>query len=202
MSALTSRAAATVITALTATVVAACSHPTATATSSTRPATTTPAAATSSTAKSRSTAPGEMPTYTTAPLTDGETLWLASFTRMEMTLTRSLQKLPAKTSPSSMVALADALRGCGSTLTRIGVPSQHLQPVYRLAQQECAAYDRAAPCLETLAAIPSTLGVGSADERKLSQATDCVTAGMRDGDVAMENAVNKSIEIKAASGDI
>jgi hypothetical protein len=195
MSVLTRRGAAAVFTALTVTVVTACSHSGPTATS---PAP--PTQATQSPATPITTASGTA-IDTTAPLTDTETLWLASFNRMEMTLSNSLNKAPQNLTPSSMLTMADALRGCGRTLTRLGPPSQRLQPVYQPAQQECAAYDRAAQCLDTVAAMGNTT-VGSPEERKFSQAMDCVSAGMRDGGVAMTSAMKKSTEIRAASGDL
>jgi hypothetical protein len=139
---------------------------------------------------------------TTAPLTDKEILWLVSLNRMETTLGNSLNRAPENLTRSSMLAMADALRGCSRTLTRVGAPSQRLQPVYQPAQQECAAFDRAAQCLETLAAMGTTMGPGSAEERKFSKATDCLSAGMRDGGVAMASVMKKSADIRTASGDM
>jgi hypothetical protein len=101
-----------------------------------------------------------------------------------------------------MLAMAAALRDCSRTLTRIGAPSQRLQPVYQPARQECAAFDRAVPCLDALAAMSTTMGPGSAEERKFTQATDCIAAGMRDGGVAMANAMKASVQIRTASGDM
>jgi len=121
---------------------------------------------------------------------------------MEVTLSNSLQKLPKNLTSPSMITMADSLRICGRTLTRLGAPSQRLQPVYQPARQECAAYDHVAQCLETVAALGDTVTAGSPEERKMSQRMDCVSAGMRDGGVAMASAMNKSTEIRTASGDM
>jgi hypothetical protein len=137
-------------------------------------------------------------------LTDEETLWLAAFNRMEKAVGDSLNNAPATLTQSSELAEAAGLRVCSSTLTSINVPSPRLQPVYQPAQQECAAFDKAATCLETLAAMGDNpkIAPGSDAERKFSQATDCFAAGMNDGGVAMSSAMQKSSDIRTASGDM
>ena len=71
-----------------------------------------------------------------------------------------------------MRALEDGMRGCTRELARLGVPSDRLQPVYKLAQKGCAQYDKAAECFATAAEIGAPVS-GTSEERKFNDAIDC-----------------------------
>jgi hypothetical protein len=188
------RVTAVVVTVLTVTVLTACSQA--------EP--TTPSVAPSTRTTAPSTTTSSTVTATTQPLTDAESAWLAAVSKIAATLNRGLVGGPEEvTTRSSMLAMADTLRGCSRGLARIGPPSQRLQPVYQAVKQACGHYDKAAGCTQTAAAaIGTPITPGSPEERKITQAMDCVSAGVTDGGTSIADAQAKSIQIRAASGDL
>jgi hypothetical protein len=136
-----------------------------------------------------------LPPATTAPLSEADLTWLNSFN----TLTRALLTddiAPTQTStPTDVGVIEQHIRGCSRTLTRIGSPSQRLQPVYTRTEQACQHYDKAAACAHTLA-------TGAHGNRQANEAVDCLSAGMLDGGKLLADAKIKSIQIKTASGDL
>jgi hypothetical protein len=77
-----------------------------------------------------------------------------------------------------MLTMASALRGCTSTIARLGRPSDpRLLPVYEPMVKACAQFAKAAKCLTTLAV--------SQDYSQVNKAATCMSATMSAGSTKM-----------------
>ena len=90
------------------------------------------------------------------------------------------------------------MRGCTRELARLGLSSDRLQPVYKLAQKGCAQYDKAAECIATAAEIGAPVS-GTSEERKFTDPIDCAFSATNRGASLLADAVEKGSEIKNAA---
>jgi hypothetical protein len=131
-------------------------------------------------------------------MTAEETAWLGALDSLAKKMERAFTDSPTYLTSSSLASMADALRTCGHELTRIGPPSDRLQPVYALAKRACAAFDKGARCLATAAHIGTPMA-GSAADRKFSQALDCGFASSQ-GSAPLTNAIIEGQDINKRLG--
>jgi hypothetical protein len=132
-------------------------------------------------------------------MTGNELLWLEAVGKLHTKMDKVLTDAPTNMTSSTMGTLSAQLRGCSRGLARLGAPSDRLQPVYKLAKQGCAQYDKAAKCFATAASIGAPLA-GTAQERTFNQALDCGFAVPGMGSALLAEAEAKGFEIKEAAG--
>ena len=156
----------------------------ATTPSATSVATTTTAAATTTTAGS---------------LTGEELVWLEGIRKLHAKADKVLSDAPSDMTPSALGTLATKMRGCSRDLTRLGAPTDRLQPVHTLAEKGCAQYDKAATCFATAASIGIPIA-GTSQERRFNQALDCGFAAPGKGSLLLAEAEAKGFEIKETAG--
>jgi hypothetical protein len=105
----------------------------------------------------------------TGPLTGPELLWLQAISREQMKINNALGKEPATPTKAQMLTVASVLRGCTTTINRLGRPSNpRLLPVYEPMVKACAQFAKAAKCQTTLAV--------SQDYGEVSKAATCMSA--------------------------
>ena len=164
----------------------------------TTPAPTTPAAIAPSTS-TLALPPTPAPSATASgPMTGDELVWLEAINGLLMKSQKVLGGSPCCETKAQMRALEDGMRGCTRELARLGLPSDRLQPVYKLAQKGCAQYDKAAECFATAAEIGAPVS-GTSEERKFNDAIDCAFSAPNRGAILLADAVEKGSEIKNAA---
>jgi hypothetical protein len=105
----------------------------------------------------------------TGPLTGPELLWLQAISREQMKINNALGKEPATPTKAQMLTVASVLRGCTTTINRLGRPGNpRLLPVYEPMMKACAQFAKAAKCQTTLAV--------SQDYGQVSKAATCMSA--------------------------
>jgi hypothetical protein len=105
----------------------------------------------------------------TGPLTGPELLWLQAVSREQAEINNALTAEPTTPTKAQMLTLASVLRGCTTTISRLGRPdNQRLLPVYDAMVKACAQFAKAARCQTTLAV--------SQDYDQVSKAGDCMSA--------------------------
>jgi hypothetical protein len=129
----------------------------------------------------------------TEALTGSELVWLQAIDREQATINSALEKEPATPSPAQMLAVASALRGCITTVTRLGRPSDpRLLPVFESMMKACAQFAKAAKCQTTLAV--------SNDPAQLNEAASCISATTLAGGQEMATAEEAIIRLEHPSG--
>jgi hypothetical protein len=147
---------------------------------------TSPASPASSTNTSASTAP-------TGPLTGAELLWLQAVDREQSKINNALGKLPTTPTKAQMLELASVLRGCTTTMTRLGRPTDpRLLPVFEPMMKACAQFAKAAKCQTTLAV--------SNDFAKINRAASCMSATTSTGGMEMVTAEEANLQLQHPSG--
>jgi hypothetical protein len=145
---------------------------------------------------SPSLSPSPSATTSAAPtgvLTGSELVWLQAIDREQAKITNALAKEPATPSPAQMLAVASALRGCKTTVSRLGRPSDpRLLPVFESMMKACAQYAKAARCQATLAV--------SNDPAQLNEAASCISATTLAGGKEMATAEEAIIRLEHPSG--
>ncbi len=132
------------------------------------------------------------------PMTGDELVWLEAINKLH-TDGNWFLGLPCCVTTAQMRAIEEEMRGCTRELARLGLPTDRLLPVYKLAQKGCAEYDKAAECMATAATIGAPL-VGTSAERKSGEALDCAFSAPYEGASLLADAVERGFEIKAAAG--
>jgi len=84
-----------------------------------------------------------------------------------------------------------------TALDRLSLPTDRLRPVYEVAKQGCAQYEKAGTCFATAARL-GVVVAGSADEQKQRQAEDCGFAAPGDGSKLFADAEIKGFELSEA----
>ena len=143
------------------------------------------------------------PTTTTVPpMTTEELAWLKAVTRLHKRMDKALQENVTLTR-AKMTSYANTLRTCSRELTRIGSPTDRLQPVYVVVQKACRTYDKGAKCWATAASVSMADGgvvAGTPEERIQSRAIECGGAAVGNGSNLLGDAEAKGEEIKAKYG--
>jgi hypothetical protein len=86
-----------------------------------------------------------------------------------MKINNALGKEPATPTRAQMLTVASVLRGCTTTINRLGRPGNpRLLPVYEPMVKACAQFAKAAKCQTTLAV--------SQDYGQVSKAATCMSA--------------------------
>ena len=126
-------------------------------------------------------------------LTGSELVWLQAIDREQAKITNALAKEPATPSAAQMLAVASALHGCTTTVTRIGRPSDpRLLPVFESMMKACAEFAKAARCQTTLAV--------SNDPAQLNEAASCISATTLAGGKEMATAEEAIIRLEHPGG--
>ena len=129
----------------------------------------------------------------TGVLTGSELVWLQAIDREQAKITNALAKEPATPSAAQMLAVASALRGCTTTVTRIGRRSDpRLLPVFESMMKACAQFAKAAKCQTTLAV--------SNDPAQLNEAASCISATTLAGGKEMATAEEAIIRLEHPGG--
>ena len=162
-------------------------------------ATSTAASTPSSTNLTTTTTAAATTTTTLGAMTGDELVWLEGIRKLHTKADKVLSDAPSSMTSSTMGTLAAKMRSCSRELARLGAPTERLRPVYKLAKQGCAQYDKAAGCFATAASIGAPLA-GTAEERRFNQALDCGFAAPGKGSLLLANAEAKGFEIKETTG--
>jgi len=153
-------------------------------------------AATASSPIPADTAPAAAPSATRA-LSGGQVAWLAGISSLQTTMENAMGPGSVVITPASLRVMARRLGHCTNDLAKLGPATKRLQPVYRIARQSCAQYERGAACAAAAARIsPRLAGKAAA---KLNRLTDCSLADVNRGSARMADAVVKGSEIQGAS---
>jgi hypothetical protein len=143
------------------------------------------------------------PTTTTVPpLMAEELAWLKAVTTLHKKMDKALQENVTLTR-AKMTSYATTLRACSRELTRIGSPTDRLQPVHVVVKKACRTYDKGAKCWATAASVSMADGgvvAGSPEERIQSRAIECGGAAIGNGSNLLADAEAKGEEIKAKYG--
>jgi hypothetical protein len=127
-----------------------------------------PAGPTSHSASSSPSATVSPSAAPTGPLTGPELLWLQAISREQMKINNALGKEPTTPTKAQMLTVASVLRGCTTTINRLGRPSDpRLLPVYEPMVKACAQFAKAAKCETTLAV--------SQDYGQVNEAAACMS---------------------------
>jgi hypothetical protein len=144
------------------------------------------------------------PTTTTVPpLTAEELAWLKAVTRLHTKMDKILQQSNVTLTRAKMTSYATTLRACSRELTRIGAPTDRLQPVYVVVKKACRTYDKGAKCWATAASVSMADGgviAGTSEERIQNRAIECGGAAVGNGSNLLADAEAKGEEIKAKYG--
>jgi hypothetical protein len=154
-----------------------------------------------------STASGQSTTTTVAPTTvpplmAEEVAWLKAVTTLHKKMDKALQQSVTLTR-AKMTSYATTLRTCSRELTRIGSPTDRLQPVHVVVKKACRTYDKGAKCWATAANVSMADGgvvAGTPEERIQSRAIECGGAAIGNGSNLLADAEAKGEEIKAKYG--
>jgi hypothetical protein len=143
------------------------------------------------------------PTTTTVPpLMAEELAWLKAVTTLHKKMDKALQENVTLTR-AKMTSYATTLRACSRELTRIGSPTDRLQPVQVVVKKACRTYDKGAKCWATAARVSMADGgvvAGTPQERIQSRAIECGGAAIGNGSNLLADAEAKGEEIKAKYG--
>jgi hypothetical protein len=143
------------------------------------------------------------PTTTTVPpMTTEELAWLKAVTTLHKKMDKALQE-NATLTRAKMTSYATTLRACSRELTRIGSPTDRLQPVHVLVKKACRTYDKGAKCWATAARVSMADGgvvAGSPQEPIQSRAIECGGAAIGNGSNLLADAEAKGEELKAKYG--
>jgi hypothetical protein len=143
------------------------------------------------------------PTSTTVPpLTAEELAWLKAVRTLHEKMDKALQRSVTLTR-AKMTSFATTLRACSRALTRIGAPTDRLQPVHGIVKKACRTYDKGAECWARAASVSMADGgvvAGTAEERIQSRAIECGGAAIGNGSNLLGDAEAKGEEIKARYG--
>jgi hypothetical protein len=143
------------------------------------------------------------PTTTTVPpLMAEELAWLKAVTTLHKKMDKALQENVTLTR-AKMTSYATTLRACSRELTRIGSPTDRLQPVHVVVKKACRTYDKGAKCWATAARVSMADGgvvAGTPEERIQSRAIECGGAAVGNGSNLLADAEAKGEEIKAKYG--
>jgi hypothetical protein len=143
------------------------------------------------------------PTTTTVPpLMAEEVAWLKAVTTLHKKMDKALQENVTLTR-AKMTSYATTLRTCSRELTRIGSPTDRLQPVHVVVKKACRTYDKGAKCWATAARVSMADGgvvAGTPQERIQSRAIECGGAAVGNGSNLLADAEAKGEEIKAKYG--
>ena len=152
---------------------------TSTSTSTSTPSPTTPAATTSA----------------SRPLTDEERAWLRAITKLHQNIDKVfLQEGSVTVTPSTLRSWETTMRSCSKELTRLGSPSERLQPVLVLVQKACKQFDKGAACFAEAAR-----DLNSAS-KTVEQKLTCGSNAEGDGSNLLGEAEAKGKEIDLAAG--
>jgi hypothetical protein len=140
------------------------------------------------------------PTTTTVPpMTTEELAWLKAVTTLHKKMDKALQENVTLTR-AKMTSYATTLRACSRELTRIGSPTDRLQPVHVVVKKACRTYDKGAKCWATAASVSMADGgvvAGTPEERIQNRAIECGGAAIGNGSNLLADAEAKGEEIKA-----
>jgi hypothetical protein len=143
------------------------------------------------------------PTTTTVPtMTTEELAWLKAVTTLHKKMDKALQENVTLTR-AKMISYATMLRACSRELTRIGSPTDRLQPVHVVVKKACRTYDKGAKCWATAARVSMADGgvvAGTPEEPIQSRAIECGGAAIGNGSNLLADAEAKGEEIKAKYG--
>jgi hypothetical protein len=142
------------------------------------------------------------PTTTVPPLTAEELAWLKAVATLHKKMDKALQQSVTLTR-AKMTSYATTLRACSRELTRIGSPTDRLQPVHVVVKKACRTYDKGAKCWATAASVSMADGgvvAGTPEERIQSRAIECGGAAVGNGSNSLADAEAKGEEIKAKYG--
>jgi len=142
------------------------------------------------------------PTTTVPPLTAEELAWLKAVRTLHKKMDKALQQSVTLTR-AKMTSYATTLRGCSRELTRIGSPTDRLQPVHVIVKKACRTYDKGAKCWATAASVSMADGgviAGTSEERIQNRAIECGGAAIGNGSNLLADAEAKGEEIKAKYG--
>jgi hypothetical protein len=142
------------------------------------------------------------PTTTIPPLMAEEVAWLKAVTTLHKKMDKALQQ-SATLTRAKMTSYATTLRTCSRELTRIGSPTDRLQPVHVVVKKACRTYDKGAKCWATAASVSLADGgvvAGTPEERIQSRAIECGGAAIGNGSNLLADAEAKGKEIKAKYG--
>ena len=105
----------------------------------------------------------------TGPLTGPELLWLQAVSTEQTEINNALEREPTTPTTAQMLTVASVLRGCTTTINRLGRPGNpRLLPVYEPMVKACAQFAKAAKCQTTLAV--------SQDYGQVNEAATCMSA--------------------------
>jgi hypothetical protein len=160
--------------------------------------------------KNASTASGQATTSTTVapttttvpPLMAEELAWLKAVTTLHKKMDKALQENVTLTR-AKMTSYATTLRACSRELTRIGSPTDRLQPVHVVVKKACRTYDKGAKCWATAARVSMADGgvvAGTPEEPIQSRAIECGGAAVGNGSNLLADAEAKGEELKAKYG--
>jgi hypothetical protein len=130
-------------------------------------------------------------------MTGDELVWLDGIRTLHQTMDKILTAAPTPITTDSMGSLGDQFAGCTTALDRLSLPTDRLRPVYEVAKQGCAQYEKAGTCFATAARL-GVVVAGSADEQKQRQAEDCGFAAPGDGSKLFADAEIKGFELSEA----
>jgi hypothetical protein len=156
----------------------------------------------STTAGQATTSTTVAPTTTVPPMTAEELAWLKAVTTLHQKMDKALQQ-SATLTRAKMTSYATTLRACSRELTRIGSPTDRVQPVHVVVKKACRTYDKGAKCWATAARVSMADGgvvAGTPEERIQSRAIECGGAAIGNGSNLLADAEAKGEEIKAKYG--
>jgi hypothetical protein len=128
------------------------------------------------------------------PLSGDELVWLEAVG----TLHKAMDSTPTVLKTDTMRSFADTLGSCTHRLDGLGTLTDRLQPVYEIAKQGCAQYEKGSQCFAT-AANYDVVVAGSDAERKQSEAVDCAIAAIGEGSRLFAEAEGKGFAIRQAA---
>jgi hypothetical protein len=130
----------------------------------------------------------------TAPagrLSPQDRAWIEAFDNLSAQLLDPFSGSPAPTAKTmtqhDIQVDAQRLRGCSQ--------------VYVLVQKACQQFDKAAGCEDTMASIPAGLPAGDPRIQQATEAGDCATGAMLDGDNRLAEAKSAIVQVRLDSGD-
>jgi hypothetical protein len=142
-------------------------------------------------------------TSTVPPMTAEELAWLKAVTTLRTKVEKAFSGTTVALTRAKMTSYAAALRTCSRELSRIGSPSDRLEPVYVIVKKACRTFDKGAKCFATAARVSMADGgvvVGTPAERTQRKALECGGAAQGNGFNLLVEAEAKGEEIKARTG--
>ena len=129
----------------------------------------------------------------TGPLTGPELLWLQAISREQAKINDALGNEPTTPTKAQMLTVASVLRGCTTTINRLGRPGNpRLLPVYEPMVKACAQFAKAAKCQTTLAV--------SQDYGQVNDAAACMSATTSTGGNQMAAASQAIFNLQNPAG--